>query len=289
MPRARRMTVLLGAVFACWLLLCPGAGPARAVEDLVLAGADALYRGDAAGAQRALAEAVARDPDDDFAVNQLGLALALQERFGEARARFAAVALRSPDNLFAQTWLGVLDLREDDADAARERFRLVLDVDPENPMALYLLGVEAATRRDLGAAVDFFARAGRSGRDDPEVQYRLAEAYRGLDMPENARLCYERVLASDPLRADALVGLGWTLYGRGERDAAVLSWERALAVSPEDAEARAGLAFVLVREGVALAGAGRAQEARARFARALFYEPGNKAASYYLRRMPASE
>lgn len=284
----RGAAVFLGVLFAACLGLAFPVS-ALAVEDLVLAGSDALYRGDAAGAERTLAEAVRRDPGDDFAMNQLGLALVRQERFAEARERFSAVARRSPDNVFALTWLGVLDMHDDDASSAVARFNEVLAASPEEPTALYLLGVEAASRRDLAQAARYFRRSSRSGRDDPQAQYRLAEAYRGLDMPENARLCYERALAADPRHAPALVGYGWNEYARGGRDKAVAAWERALMASPDHPQAKAALASVLVREGLQRLAAGRMEAARPRFQRALFYEPANKAALYYLRRMPPEE
>ncbi|WP_461210978.1 tetratricopeptide repeat protein [Desulfocurvus sp. DL9XJH121] len=271
------------------LLVLAAALPARAVEDLVLAGSDALYRGDAATAEQALARAVSRDPGDDFAQNQLGLALVGLGRADEARQRFETVARRSPDNVFALTWLGLLAMRADDAPRAVDYFQAVLAVDAENPTALYLLGVEAASRRDLAGAVDLLRRAGRSGRGDPEVQYRLGEAWRGLDMLENARLCYERALDAAPRHYQARVGLGWTLYAQGRRDQAVRAWEQAHALDPERTEARAGLASVLVREAETLLDRGRDDAARQRFSRALVYEPGNRAALYHLRRMPPAE
>lgn len=288
-PDASRRAVPWVGAFVCLLLVFGAAVPVYAVEDLVLAGSDALYRGDAAQAEATLAEAVRRNPEDDFAMNQLGLALARQERFAEARGRFAEVARRSPDNVFALTWLGVLDLQADDASAAVARFKQVLAASPEDPTALYLLGVEAATRRDLVAAAHYFRRSSVSGTGDPQAQYRLAEAYRGLGMPDNARLCYERALKADPRHASALVGYGWNEFSRGRRDKAVAAWERALMAVPGHPQAQAALATVLVREGVELFGTGRLGAAQARFQRALVYEPENKAALYYLRRMPPEE
>jgi len=255
---------------------------AQATDELVLAGADALYQGDIPAAERAFAEAVRRNPDDDFAMNQLGLALARQERFDGAQEMFARVAARSQDNVFSRLWLGIIALHDNDPRRAADWFEAVLERSPDHPGALYLLGVEAASRRDLARAVELFARAGRSGDDDAEVQFRLAEAYRGLGLSTNAQLHYGRTLELNPRHAPALVGQGWLFYNQGRRDEALAVWTRALALAPGHGEARASLAAVLVREGTDLKRAGRSQAALMRFRRALEYDPGNKAALFYL-------
>ncbi|BBD07462.1 tetratricopeptide repeat protein [Desulfovibrio ferrophilus] len=259
------------------------ATPALATEDLVLAGADALYRGDVSAAEQAFSEVVRRDSSDDFAMNQLGLTLARQERFDEARVFFSKVADRSLDNVFSRLWLGIISLHDDDPEGARGWFQDVLQRSPDHPGALYLLGVEAASRRDLAQAVELFARAGRSGHDDADVQFRLAEAYRGLELSTNARLHYLRALEINPRHAAALVGLGWLYYNLGQRNVALKAWTRALTVAPRHDEARASLAAVLVREGTDLRHKGHLEAAQARFQQALEYDSGNKAALFYLR------
>lgn len=277
------MSRVVTLIVALLVVLALCAAPAWAVDDQVLAGADALYRGQVAQAEEAFRRAVERNPDDDFAVNQLGLALVRQERFEEAGVLFAQVASRSAQNVFCRLWLGIIALADNDPGGGRGWFEDVLQRAPEHPGALYLMGVEAASRRDLKAAVDFFSRAGRADPRDADLQYRLAEAYRGLDMRANARLSYLRAIEVDPRHAPALVGLGWLAYDEGDRNQALRAWNRALTVAPGYGEARAGLAAVLVREGLSLAHAGRGEDARKYFAQALKVDPGNKAALYYLR------
>lgn len=274
------LVLLLGALPGLVGGLWAASNPS--MDDLLLVGSDALYQGDVPTAERAFAEAVRRDPQDDFAMNQLGLALARQERFGEARDSFARVAGRSQDNVFARLWLGIIALHDNDPQQAAGWFEEVLERSPDHPGALYLLGVEAASRRDLSRAVELFARAGRSGRDDAETQFRLAEAYRGLGLLANAQLHYARTLEINPRHASALVGQGWLFYNQGRRDEALEAWTRAQAIAPGQGEARTSLVAVLVREGTELQREGRVQAARACFRQALAFEPGNKAALFYL-------
>lgn len=279
-PLARRPALGLALVL---LLLGLMARPCLATDDLVLVGSDALYRGDVVAAQRAFESALRQDPDNDFARNQLALCLARQEEFDKAEELFAQVAGRSPDNVFSRLWMGIIALNDDDPSGAVGWFQDVLERAPDHPGALYLLGVEAASRRDLAGAVEYFNKAGRSGKDDADLQFRLAESYRGLGMRANARLSYVRAVEADPRHIGALVGLGWLAYDEGRRQEAFRAWGRALEVAPGQGEARASLGAVLVREGLELRTEGRVDEARATFAKALEFDPGNKAALYYLR------
>jgi tetratricopeptide (TPR) repeat protein len=141
------------------------------VERWVQEASSALYEGDGLRAERALALALADDPEETSLLNNLAVAFRLQGRDEEADALIRQIHERHPDYLFARTGLaerhierGELEearqllepltrrermhysefdafcgayiqlyLAEDNVDAARSWFAMWKEVDPENP------------------------------------------------------------------------------------------------------------------------------------------------------------
>lgn len=290
--RVRRGVAVLAVLCAAlWYAHAAWAGPEAeapaGVDALVLAGSQALYDGNVQEAERYLRRAVEADPHSVFAMNQLGAALARQKHFTEAGRMFTRVLALDEGNLFALIWRGVLALEAGRPGAARRAFGAVLERDAANPDALYFLGVVHASARDRDGAVRYFTRAGQAAMrlgGDPEAQYRLGVAYRGLGLAANAELAFERALALRPRYGMALVELGWVRLNRGDRAGAEAAWTRAAGLGGRAAEeARTSMAATLTRDAIAAQEAGNTAEERTLWGRVLEWDPENRAARHHLR------
>jgi tetratricopeptide (TPR) repeat protein len=119
---------------------------------------------------------------------------------------------------------------------------------------------------------------------DPEAQYRLGVAYRGLGLAANAELAFERALALRPRYGMALVELGWVRLNRGDRAGAEAAWTRAAGLGGRAAEeARTSMAATLTRDAIAAQEAGNTAEERRLWGRVLEWDPENRAARHHLR------
>jgi Flp pilus assembly protein TadD len=272
-------------LLALCVLLVPLPAAAASVTDYLVAGTDHQYRGNLQAAEQAFRRAVQQEPDNAFALNQLGLVLAKQERFDEAAPLFRRVVQTDPDNVFGRLWSGVLLLRMGSVEEARALFREVLQLDSANANAYYFLGVIHFVEHNLTRAVQLFRKAQHADSGDPETHYRLARAFQGLDMVANAELEYRRTLELDPRHVRALDGLGWLLYNRGDTAEAVSTWQRSLELSGKGGEARHNLAKVYNETAYNAWTSGDAQRARLFWNKALDVDPGNKAAKYHLRKI----
>ncbi len=255
------------------------------LDERMLQAADLHYKGQLQAARTLFGQVVRDDPDNAFALNQLGLISAKLERFEDAARFFSDVAAKHADNTFARLWLGVLHLQNGRKDEARGFFRQVLKIDGRNADACYFLGVMAAVDHDGARAVEWLRKAQAFGSDDPETHYRLAGAFLSMDMPMNARLEFERTLALNPRHTKAMHGLGWVLFNQGYEDHAVRLWEKVLKINGADAEARSSLAKVMNDRAYAAYEKGNSRLAAELWERTLRYETDNKAARYYLRKL----
>jgi Flp pilus assembly protein TadD len=255
------------------------------VDDLVFEGSALAFDGQIDEAARVFARVVALEPTNEYARNQLGLMYAKQEKFKEAQREFAAVVQHAPDNVFARTWLGLLLLYQGEKDKARKEFTTILSLDPSNANGYYFLGVMHAVDHDMARAITYLRKAQAVGSDDPETHYRLAQAFAGMGMEANARLEYERALDLNPRFLKALNGLGWLWYNRNETEKAISLWEKVLSISSNDPDARYNLAKVYNDQAYAAFAGGDTVHARKWWKKTLEYEPSNKAAKYYLRKL----
>ena len=273
------------AFFLAALVLAAAPALGENVNDLLFAGSELHYQGKLQEAAKAFSQVVAMDPENEFARNQLGLILAKEENFDQAFGQFAQVAQLSPENTFARTWMGVLYLKNNKVDKAYKEFEDILKIDPNNANAYYFMGVIYAVEHNFKQAVEYLRKAQKVGSDDPETHIRLAEAFAGLGMTYNAELEYTRSLDLAPKSTKALNGLGWIHYNRGQTDQAVEIWQKAFEINAEDPDTRFNLAKVYNDQAYAAWKAGHSAQARDLWHKTLKYEPGNKAAKYYLQKI----
>jgi tetratricopeptide (TPR) repeat protein len=75
----------------------------------------------------------------------------------------------------------------------------------------------------------------------------LGHAHEDLDQDDKARAAYDRALAINPRRFEALNGLGILHRKRGDDDAAMRTYRRVLAIEPGYAQAYSSMTVVALR------------------------------------------
>ncbi len=101
-----------------------------------------------------------------------------------------------------------------------------------------------------------------------ETELALADLYRASGRNDQAKVAYEAILARNPRNADALVGLGSALEGRGELAAAEQRYREAIDVEPGYWGTHNALGNYLFRHG-------RSTEAASSYQRVTVLRPGN--------------
>jgi tetratricopeptide (TPR) repeat protein len=188
---------------------------------------------------------------------------------GKARTWFQQKLKSNPKDAAAMIGLANTLLAFQSTDSAKIIFRKVLDADIKNPFALAGLGLVAWMNNDRASESNYFDRARRADKTNPEVFCAIAEGCldlpkqdtvtaltylkQGLDLyPKYARLhfitgkletskknygaaanAYERAIFFDPKSALAYRNLGTILfYSRSYRDA-LTAYNSSVTLNPE--------------------------------------------------------
>ncbi len=280
------MKTLCGLVFICIILVpaMSASAPVRDTLDLLVQGAEHQDAGRPVEAEHCFRQALEADPENVYAMSQLGLALLKQERRQAARLWLQRAAFAAPGNGFALVWLGVLALQEGKVEEAEQIFQEVLEHEPAHPDANYFLAVLRMNQGRTAEALALLRMAGANASEDASLHYRLARAYVKLEMPEAAVESFERVLEIAPRHGQALLGLGWVRYNLGNLQAAQRMWQRALSVEDAAIQARVSLAAAANEQAMTACARGERSTAMEHWQTALRFDPTNRAARHHLQR-----
>ncbi|MBM3280894.1 MAG: tetratricopeptide repeat protein [Candidatus Handelsmanbacteria bacterium] len=165
----------------------------------------------------AFEQLVRQAPEDPDAYYYLGVALARQQRKGEAiRALENALAL-APGLAEGQWGLALLyNERVDGYEGALEACARGLEVAPNNAYGHFVLGFVRVSRGDNEPATAALARAIELDPALAQAHYYLAMIHLRLGREEEATAAVERTLEADPEYTEAYYTLG-TLYARAGR------------------------------------------------------------------------
>ncbi len=271
--RVRFFPAALAVLLLASSLMAPVPAWTASLEDALFYGADALYRGKYARAERGFSSALEIDPQNAFALTGLGDAIAMLGRDKEAQEAYDRALSLSPGNLLALRGLGLLALSRNDVPKAASYFNGMLEHDPGNPKALTLLALGEILSGRAPEAVALLARAApRASSWD----HRLAgQLYAALRMPQNARLSLERSLEDDATNLDTLEDLGALYQRQDELDLAQSAFRQALALDPNRPLARAALARLASDQALAAEQAGQSGKAAYLWSAVLEYDRDN--------------
>ncbi|MGO9012498.1 MAG: tetratricopeptide repeat protein [Bryobacteraceae bacterium] len=193
-----------------------------------------------------------------------------------ASAKWRQALALNPDDEFAQRKLGALLLmtghREEAAvhlrKASELQLRAALEANPASARAHNDLGVLLAETGRAGEAVTQFEKAAALKPDFAAARANLGGALAKLGRVDEAATQLRKAIASDALYAPAHYQLGLVLSRRGDAQGAIAEWRSALEIDPKYAEAHDSL-------GDALDAQGRTAEALAQWLAAIELEPND--------------
>ncbi len=238
---------------------------AHQLNDIGLALAMKGRYGEAVGYYR---RALRLEPDFPDAESNLGWALFRQGRHEAGLSHMRQAIQDDPTLASGHNNLGWALFQQGHTDAAIESYQTALAEEPEFAMARNNLGLALARKGQLQEALQQYFVAVKIQPEFAEAHYNIASAMMQLDDTEQTLKHLREVLMLKPRHPQAHNDLGWLLHRRGHHDEAERYLREALAFDPAFTRARNNLATVLIAQG-------RYEEAVAELADLLSSDPGN--------------
>ena len=169
--------------------------------------------------------------------------------FEAAKVDLEAVLAEDGENAEAHFKLGLIFFNLGDYEVARDHFNTSLSLEPDRAAAVHHnLGVLAYQAGDMDAAIAEFQSALEADPDDADTHYQLGATYlilafpMGAIEPDAARFQqaedeFNRALAAEANKPEALVGLANVYMLRNDMEQAISTLERVVEQSPEMREA----------------------------------------------------
>jgi tetratricopeptide (TPR) repeat protein len=199
-------------------------------------------------------DAVAKQPDNERAHANLGVALADRQRAEEAIVEYQKALELSPDYAEAHNNLGLALVDRQRADEAIVHYHKAMELHPDYAEAHNNLGVALAARGQHDEAAAFYQKALELKPDYAEAHNNLGLALAARGQPEEAISHYQAAVAIKPDFAESHNNLGIALAQRGELGQAIAHFQAALDIKLDRAAA-------YNRLGALLAGRGQTDEA----------------------------
>ncbi len=201
-----------------------------------------------------------RTPTRDLRLRWASALLNLPAAQGAAKARdvLKDLLMTSPQDARGLFLLSTANLQLGDIDGAEEAGRTILALDPRSIQGLHAVSTALVARREYRKVVDLltpFSKDVASGTKSRESETalllsQLAHAHTALGEHDAAVSVLTAAVARDPLSAQALNSLGYTLADRGQRLPEAIGFiERALKVDPDNPSYLDSLGWALYKQG----------------------------------------
>ena len=132
---------------------------------------------------------------------------------------------------------------------AEEILGKVLEIQPGNPDALYFLGIMALQGGKHAAAVEFLDRASRAKVANPAFYHSIGEAFRSLNMLDEALACYQKALSIKSNLPETHNSMGCVYRRQGKLDKAIASCRKAVSLKPSFAEGHSSMGNAFLDQG----------------------------------------
>jgi tetratricopeptide (TPR) repeat protein len=245
-------------------------------------------------------DTVAKSPNNAYAQNNLGVALAGRKQLGSAVVHYRRALELKPNLVEAHTNFANALASQGQIDAAIAEYRQAMALNRGVAEVHMNLGLALFARGQVDEAVVQYQEALEIKPDIAELHNSLGTALAGRGQLDPAIAQYQAALEIDPDCAEAHNNLGLALVARGQVHEALAQYRHALSIKPDYAEAHTNLANALIARGqaddaithyratlaikpdfaeahtnlaIVLAGRGAFDEAIAHFEKALQIEP----------------
>jgi protein O-GlcNAc transferase len=225
---------------------------ARAQKHTLPAGIEAMYaRALAATHQPAAAIihmklAVAADPRNAGALDDLGSLYAMQKDWPSAEEKFHAAVAVNPSLASAHLHLG-LALQAQQRPGAAEELNQAYQLDPDNPMINLELGRLLATNGDDQQAIQLLQHAYTLLPQSSDAAYQLGLALQRSNRMSEAIPLFQSAAAADPDNPDILANLGMALSQQQKATQAVPLLQKAVQLAPNEPIAHQNLAAAYIQ------------------------------------------
>jgi tetratricopeptide (TPR) repeat protein len=225
---------------------------ARAQKHPLPAGIEAMYaRALAATHQPAAAiihmkQAVAADPRNAGALDDLGSLYAMQKDWRNAEERFHAALAVNPSLASAHLHLG-LALQAEQRPGPAEELKLAYQLDSDNPMINLELGRLLAASGDDQQAIQLLQHAYALMPQSADAAYQLGLALQRSNRMSEAIPLFQSAAAADPNNPDILANLGMALCQQQKATQAVPLLQKAVQLAPSDPIAHQNLAAAYIQ------------------------------------------
>ena len=144
-----------------------------------------------------------------------------KKMFVEAVATLEELLALAPENPSARVWLAVNHMSLGHFDTARGLVEDILAESPTGPWANYLYGQLMMREGNVDGALACFRNAQDIGFDNPALHFHTGAALLQKEMFADAEVAFRAAVDLQPDYADALDGLGVSLYRQGRAEAAL--------------------------------------------------------------------
>ena len=223
--------MLRGMVFCLALL---GAGVARADVRH-----DCYYAEDVARKHRACAALIRRNPNDEYAYNNRGIAYEDEGDYDAAIADYTKAIQIDPKYADAYYNRGnVYSKQKGDYDAAIADYNKAIRIDPKSPKSADVYSNRGTTYENKGdhdAAITDFNKAIQIKPDDAVAYNNRGNAYDEKGDHDAAIADYNKAIQIKPDYAEAYYNRGIAYADKGDYDAAISDYTKAIKIEPNDA------------------------------------------------------
>jgi protein O-GlcNAc transferase len=225
---------------------------ARAQKHALPAGIEAMYaRALAATHQPAAAiihmkQAVAADPRNAGALDDLGSLYAMQKDWRSAEERFHEALAVNPSLASAHLHLG-LALQAQQRPGAAEELNQAYQLDPVNPMINLELGRLLAANGNDEQAIQLLQHAYALMPQSADAAYQLGLALQRSNRMSEAIPLFQSAVAADPDNPDILANLGMALCQQQKATQAVPLLQKAVQLAPNEPIAHQNLAAAYIQ------------------------------------------
>ncbi|MEX0678389.1 MAG: tetratricopeptide repeat protein [Pirellulales bacterium] len=211
------------------------------VAETLALGTRHYEAGRLADAEKAFRQALAVDPQNSFALHQLG-ALAMDARRFDRAVEFLEKAVRAePSRAAYHANLGLCYRHLGNAAQAERSLRAAVELEPGLVQVHAALGALLHAAGRLAEAADCYRRVVQAEPGSPDAHFDLGSVLQNLGDIEQAARCYEQALKLEPNHALSHVNLGIICKQQGSLDEAIVHFHKALEIEPQNSAALANL------------------------------------------------
>jgi len=247
------------------------------VDDVsfVRAANECLKGNDYDGAVKHSRKALALNPKNSNAHQNLGLALFGQGHYDEAITHLSEAIRMDPQNAEIYSQLGTVLVANAMFTEAQDVLSRAIRIDPSHPDAHYNMGVAMFRQGKVDEAVKYWWQTLRLKPTDPDAHYNLALIKLSRQDFVEAIKHLEKVIQYNPEHADAHYRLGMALVHQKNTDSATTHLSEAVRLDPDNGDFHYNLA-------IALASQGKTDETIEHLSVVVHIQPDNAKAHYNL-------